>query len=66
MKSHIKKNMQSLLTLKLDARMKAAIKKLADKQFTSSSAVVKQAIERHLQEHDIDWRKAKIDKKAKK
>ena len=49
--------MQVLLNLKVDPRMKAALKKLADKQFISVSAAVKQAIERHLQEHDIDWRK---------
>lgn len=56
--------MQTLLTLKIDSRMKAALKKLAEKQFISSSAVVKQAIERHLKEHDIDWRKEE-EKKAK-
>ena len=51
--------MQVLLNLKVDPRMKAALKKLADKQFISVSASVKQAIERHLHEHDIDWRKEK-------
>jgi len=48
--------MQVLLNLKVDTRMKSALKKLADKQFISVSAAVKQAIEKHLQEHDIDWR----------
>jgi predicted transcriptional regulator len=51
--------MQTLLTLKVDSRMKAALKKLADKQFISVSAAVKQAVERHLQDHGIDWRKEK-------
>jgi len=55
--------MQTLLTLKIDSRMKAALKKLADKQFISSSAVVKQAIERHLQEHGIHWRKEGSEEK---
>ncbi len=49
--------MQEILTLKLDSRMKSALKKLADKQFISVSAAVKQAIEKHLQEYDIDWRR---------
>jgi len=49
--------MQTLLTLKIDSRMKNALKKLADKQFISISAAVKQAIERHLKENEIDWRK---------
>ena len=51
--------MQVLLNLKIDPRMKSALKKLADKQFISVSAAVKQAIERHLQDHGIDWRKEK-------
>jgi len=49
--------MQIMLSLKIDSRMKAAMKKLADRQFISVSAVIKQAVERHLQEHGIDWRK---------
>ena len=49
--------MNVILNLKVDPRMKSALKKLADKQFISVSAAVKQAIERHLQEHGIDWRK---------
>ena len=57
--------MQTLLTLKIDSRMKAALKKLAENQFISSSAVVKQAIERHLKEHGIDWRKEGKDKPSK-
>ena len=36
--------------------MKAALKKIADEQFISSSAVVKQAIDRYLKENGIDWR----------
>jgi hypothetical protein len=57
--------MQTLLTPKVDPRMKSALKKLADKQFISVSAAVKQAIERHLQENDIDWRKEGKKEKAK-
>ena len=49
--------MQVLLNLKVDPRMKSALKRLADKQFISVSAAVKQAIEKHLQGYDIDWRK---------
>ena len=46
-----------MINIKVDPKMRTAIKKLADKQFISMSAVIKQAIEKHLQEHDIDWRK---------
>jgi predicted transcriptional regulator len=57
--------MQSILTLKIDLRMKAALKKLADKQFISVSAAVKQAVERHLEENGIDWRQEGATKKDK-
>jgi len=56
--------MQPLVTLKVDPRMKAALKKLADKQFTSVSAVLKQAAEKHLNDNGINWRKE--DPKASK
>ena len=48
--------MNEILTLKIDLRMKAALKRLAEKQFISVSAAVKQAIEKHLQDNGIDWR----------
>lgn len=51
--------MQPLISIKVDPRMKAALKKLADKQFISVSAAIKQAIEKHLHENGIDWRKEK-------
>jgi len=57
--------MQVLLNLKVDPRMKSALKKLADKQFISVSAAVKQAIEKHLQEYNIDWRKEDTEKAEK-
>ena len=46
-----------MLNLKIDEQMKKAIKKLADKQFSSISAIVKQAIEKHLIDNGIDSRK---------
>ena len=58
--------MQVLLTLKIDPRMKSALKRLADKQFISVSAAVKQAVEKHLQEHDIDWRKEGSEEESDK
>ena len=54
--------MQTLLTSRVDFRMKAAPKKLGEKQFISFSAEVKQATERHLQAHCIDWRKEREKK----
>ena len=45
-----------MLTVKVDPRMKKAIQEAAEKQFISMSAVIKQAIEKYLQEHGVDWR----------
>jgi hypothetical protein len=57
--------MQTLSTSRVDSRMKAAVKKLAERQFISFSAVVKQATERHLQAHCMDWRKEREKKPSK-
>ena len=57
--------MQVLLNLKVDPKMKAALKKIADKQFISVSAAVKQSIERYLQEWGVDWRKEKVKEQPK-
>jgi hypothetical protein len=57
--------MQVLLNLKVDPKMKAALKKVADKQFISVSAAVKQSIERYLQEWGVDWRKEKVKEQPK-
>ena len=48
--------MQVLINFKVDSRMRAALKKLAEKQFISVSAAVKQAIDKYLKENGIDWR----------
>ena len=46
-----------MLSLKVDARMKKALEKLAEKEFTSVSGLLKKGAEKLLQEHGIDWRK---------
>ena len=54
-----------MINFKVDPKMKSAIQKAAEKQFISMSALIKQAIEKHLQEQGIDWRK-EPEKKGKK
>ncbi|MBW1786963.1 MAG: hypothetical protein JRK53_10170 [Deltaproteobacteria bacterium] len=44
------------MNIKVDPRMKSALKDLAERQFISVSATVKQAIEKHLLDQGIDWR----------
>ena len=51
-----------MITLKIDPRMKKALDKLADKQLTPVSVLLRQLINRHLQEHGINWREEKPKK----
>ena len=51
-----------MINIKVDPKMKSAIQKASDRQFISMSAFIKQAIEKHLQEQDIEWRKEKEKK----
>lgn len=53
--------MHALITIKADPRMKKALEKLADKHFISMSAAIKQAIDRYLEEHGVDWRQEKLE-----
>lgn len=46
-----------MINIKIDPRMKAAIQKLAENKFISMSAIIKQAIEKYLEDHGIDWKK---------
>jgi hypothetical protein len=55
-------SMSVMVNIKIDPRMKKALQNLADRQFVSMSALIKQAIEKHLQDHGIDWRKESPEK----
>jgi predicted transcriptional regulator len=50
-----------MVNIRIDPRMKKALETLADKQFISMSAAIKQAIDRYLEEHGVDWRKEKLE-----
>jgi predicted DNA-binding protein len=52
-------------SIKLDPQMKQALEKLAKKQFVPVSSLIKQAIEKYLQDQGIDWRK-ESSKRSKK
>lgn len=44
-----------MISLKADARMKKALEKLSEKEFTSVSSLLKKGAEKILQENGIDW-----------
>jgi len=48
--------MWNMISIKVDPRMKKALEKLAEKEFSSVSGILKKAAEKYLQDHDIDWR----------
>ncbi|MDL2123802.1 MAG: ribbon-helix-helix domain-containing protein [Deltaproteobacteria bacterium] len=50
------------LSFKVDPKLKDALLKLADKENRSLSNYVVTALMKHLENHDIDWRKKKPKK----
>jgi len=49
------------VSIKMPPEMKDALEKLAEKEFSSVSGLLKKAAEKLLQEHGIDWRKEEED-----
>jgi len=45
------------ISIKVPPQMKKALEKLAAKEFSSVSGILKKAAETYLKEHGIDWRK---------
>ena len=50
-----------MISIKVDPRMKKALEKLAEQEFSSVSGILKKGAEKYLLEHDIDWRKESIE-----
>jgi predicted transcriptional regulator len=44
------------VTVKMPSEMKQALEALAEREFSSSSGLIKKAVEKLLLEHGIDWR----------
>ena len=51
--------MHNMISVKMDPKMKKALEKFAEKEFSPVSAIVKKAIEKYLKEQGIDWKKEK-------
>lgn len=47
------------ITVKCPPEMKKALEKLAQKEFSSVSGILKKAAEKYLQDQGIDWKKEK-------
>lgn len=53
--------MQKMVTLRMEAKMQEALKRLADQRFCSVASLIKQAADKLLQENGIEWRKENTD-----
>jgi hypothetical protein len=51
-----KETTTEMVSLRVESRMKEGIDMLAKKQFSSATAVIKQAIDAYLLQHGINWR----------
>jgi len=49
--------MVKMVNVRMDNRMRNALKRVSEKQFSSMGAVIKQAVEKFLEDQGIDWRK---------
>jgi len=54
-----------VVSVKTPPKMVKAIKKQADREFTSMSGIIKKAVEEYLLKNGIDWRKEDTPKKSK-
>ena len=50
------------VSIKMPPDMKEALEKLAEKEFSSVSGILKKAAEQYLQDQGIDWKKEKLPK----
>ncbi len=52
-----------MINVKLDPKMHEALRRVAEKEFSTISTLVKQAIEKFLREEkNIDWREEEVEK----
>ena len=51
-----------MIALKMDPRMKKALQKVADKQLLTMSTLVRQLVDKHHNEHCVEWREEKSEK----
>ncbi len=54
-----------MVSIKIDPKMKKALEKQAEKEFSPLSTIVKKAIDKYLQEQGVNWRE-EPEKKSKK
>ena len=53
----------TMINIRIDPRMKQAIEKVAKREFSSVSGIIKKAVQEYMEKHGIDWEKEKISPK---
>ena len=56
----------TVINIRIDPRMKQAIEKVAKKEFSSLSGIIKKASQEYLEKQGVDWEKEKVPPKGKK
>jgi len=49
-----------MINIRVDPRMKQAIEKVAKKEFSSVSGIIKKAVQEYMEKQGIDWEKEKV------
>jgi hypothetical protein len=49
-----------MINIRIDPRMKQAIEKVAKKEFSSVSGIIKKAVQEYMEKQGIDWEKEKV------
>ena len=52
-----------LITLKIDPRMKQALEKVAKKEFSTVSGIIKKAAQEYMEKQGVNWEDEKPPKK---
>ena len=55
-----------MINIRIDPRMKQALEKVAKKEFSTVSGIIKKSVQEYMEKQGIDWEKEKIQPKTKK
>jgi predicted transcriptional regulator len=54
-----------MINIRIDPRMKQAIEKVAKKEFSTVSGIIKKAVQEYMEKQGTDWEKEKVPSKTK-
>jgi predicted transcriptional regulator len=54
-----------MINIRIDPRMKQALEKVAKKEFSTVSGIIKKSVQEYMEKQGIDWEKEKVPSKKK-